>query len=103
VGLSYTEARQLLRARRSGASFASVLMIGRQNLHLYPLEIVALDAEFDLALTPVATPLGVYADDFLRVALGAERIDSIDASEHEGATIVHDLNHPVPTALRASY
>lgn len=93
----------MLHARRNGATFASVLMVGRQNLHLYPREVAALRAEFAIDLTPVATPLGAYADDFARFALGAERVDSMDASPHEGATIIHDLNEPVASALHASY
>lgn len=103
MGLSYTDVRQMLRARRDGAAFATLLMIGRQNLHLREHEIAALGDEFAIDLTSAATPLGVYADGFLHEALGAERVDSMDASPYEGATIVHDLNQPVGPEFHAAY
>ena len=82
----------MLRARRAGAAFTSVLMVGRQNLHLRDVEVEALSSEFGLDLAPEHVRPGVFADDFLAAALGAERITSIDASPHEGATVVHDMN-----------
>ncbi len=103
MGLSYTDVRQMLQAHRDGAVFTAVLMVGRQNLHLQEREVAALADELGIDLTPLVTTPGVYADDFLRVALGAERVDSIDASSHEGASIMHDLNEPVPSELHQSY
>lgn len=43
-----------------------------------------------------------YVDGFLRY-LGAERVDSIDASAYQGATVVHDLNAPIPPALEERF
>jgi hypothetical protein len=43
-----------------------------------------------------------YAEPLLH-GLGARVIDSLDASDYEGATLVHDLNNPLPTRLRAGY
>ena len=40
-----------------------------------------------------------FGDGFLR-HLGADLVDSLDASDFEGATIVHDLNLPAPTTAR---
>jgi SAM-dependent methyltransferase len=103
MGLSYTDVRQLLQAHRDGTAFSSVLMVGRQNLHLYRRETAALNDEFGVDLTPVATPLDCYADDFIRTVLGAERVDSIDISAYENATIIHDLNLRVAPELENAY
>jgi hypothetical protein len=43
-----------------------------------------------------------YAEPLLR-ALGAEVADSMDASEFEGASVVHDMNQPVPEAMKGRY
>ena len=43
-----------------------------------------------------------YAETFLEV-LGAEKVDSLDASNFEGATLVHDLNLPIPEALKGRF
>jgi hypothetical protein len=43
-----------------------------------------------------------YADDLFR-HLGALEVDSIDAAEYEGATIIHDMNVPIPTDRASRY
>jgi len=45
---------------------------------------------------------GGYAESLFR-ELGAKSVDSIDASEFEGATIVADLNKPLPADLRRRF
>jgi len=45
---------------------------------------------------------GSYAEPFLR-SLGAISVDSMDASNFEGATIIADFNRPLPQELRRSY
>jgi hypothetical protein len=43
-----------------------------------------------------------YVDGVLRY-LGADHVDSIDASSFEDATVVHDLNVPIPSELEEKY
>src|SRR5207249_7181017 len=43
-----------------------------------------------------------YAEPFFE-ALGAEKVDSMDASSFEKASIVHDLNVPVPGELKTRF
>lgn len=66
-----------------------VLMLGRQNLYV--------DADDLSRLCPGLAP-SEYAEPLLTY-LGAEKVDSMDASAYEGATIIHDLNQPVPDSL----
>ena len=103
MGLSYTDARQMLLTQRRGGRFDSVLMIGRQGLHLDRRQASALAEEFGLPPRACQASRGGYADDFLRLALHADRVDAMDASEHEGATIIHDLNDPVDPGLYEAY
>jgi len=79
-------------------------MLGRQDLHCAPWEI-------DIALRSLNVPpheaakitsAAPYADGLFSV-LGADTVDSIDASDYEGASIVHSLNQPIPEALEGSY
>ena len=44
----------------------------------------------------------LYADEFLRF-LGAKEVVSVDRSDFEGATLVHDLNQRFPERLRSSF
>jgi hypothetical protein len=79
---------------RQGVKYTRTVMIGRHQLFL---------DERDLAVRGITgvTPTG-YADDLFR-HLGAEVVDSIDASPYEGATIVHDMNEPIARSLHGRY
>jgi len=70
-----------------------VLMLGRQNLYVVPDDLENLCP--GLAPSEYAEPLLTY--------LGAEKVDSLDASNYEGATILHDLNQPVPDSLHGQF
>src|SRR4051812_42181779 len=105
MGLTYHEVRELLLARRGGASFAETVTVGRQNLFLHPRDIRDLTTEFRLSgsVTDALQPFGTYADRFLRCGLETSQLEVIDASPYEGATIVHDLNTPLPIELVARF
>ncbi len=77
------------------------MTIGRQMLALHRSDLRALTDEFGPGVLGSwsATPYGDYADAFLREAVGVERLDALDASDYEGATVLHDLNRPLPAAL----
>ncbi|MBL9126852.1 MAG: hypothetical protein JNL97_04360 [Verrucomicrobiales bacterium] len=99
MGISATNARLLLDCRRAGVDFGRTLMLGRQNVYLSAPEYDALLASMGWkdgsAPTGAVSRSGEFAEPFFR-ALGATTIDSMDASSFEGATLVHDLNTPVP-------
>lgn len=47
-------------------------------------------------------PNSGYAEDLFK-SLGAKTVDSMDVWDGEGATIVHDLNKPIPERLHKAY
>lgn len=106
MGFLTASCQVLLYARkRLGADFSRTLTLGRQELHM------KVDA-----LRELATAQGIgteeqlrkldrskgYAEPFLEL-LGAQRIESIDASDYEQATIIHDLNEPAPASLHGRF
>ncbi len=97
--------RFLLEAARDGVSFEDTLTLGRTALGVRRRQ---LEAAFRRARLPLAAGEaqrlldGPYADAFLR-RLGAARIASIDGSDYEGATIVHDLNRAASADLKGRY
>jgi SAM-dependent methyltransferase len=103
VGLIYHNVRELLTAQRGNAPFNSIVTIGRQQLFLRPAEVAALKHEFGLGNALTAPPFGAYADDFLRATLDTDELYALDASDYEGATLIHDLNVPVPTKLECRF
>lgn len=102
-------ARFLLRLRAAGADFGRTLTLGRMSWlvglrHAADLRRAIARAGLNgpaadavLALRP-----GEFADPFFRL-LGCHTLDSVDYSGYEGATLVHDLNRPVPDEWAGRY
>jgi hypothetical protein len=59
-------------------------------------------ASLDVGAVSSADLSGKYAEPLFKL-LGAGRVDSLDFSDYEGATILHDLNKPVPLSLHNKY
>ncbi len=97
MGLDLHSAQFLLNQKKRGVRFGRVLTLGRQGVympaHLYQGYLKTLG---------VSQEQRDYADDFFR-GLGATTIDFMDASNYEGANVVHDLNQPISTQFAEAY
>lgn len=104
MGLDANGTKFLLYARDRGVSFAETAMVGRQNLLVSPEVLNANLARFGVKADSVKLLAdgGGYAEPFLKV-LGAEEIVSFDASDYEGASVVHDFNKPVPDEYKGRF
>lgn len=100
MGLDRTAAEALSAARSLGANFDNVLMIGRQWLSV-PSETIEQVAA--LHRLPAGEVHGSrFAEPFFHM-LGAKRVESLDISHFEGATIRHDMNQPLPAELHQAF
>ncbi|MEW6161156.1 MAG: hypothetical protein AB1813_27315 [Verrucomicrobiota bacterium] len=103
MGVDIESARFLMSASRQGVSYEYCLTLGRQNFQLGVSETRILLKEFGLAAEKANEILvgsyPRYAEGFFRF-LGALQVDSMDASKYESATVLHDLNLPIPEALK---
>ncbi len=104
MGISTSSGALLCRARARGAHFERTATIGRQSLDIPPdaLERLARGVGVDRIDWPHFAVDG-FADDFIRVLLGAQEVTSIDFSDYQGAPIVHDLNRPIDASLHRSF
>ena len=102
MGLDNTGAQTLCGAKSVGADFTTSLMIGRQWFGVTPEVTAQVCRVHGCAIPPLPTTDPAFAEPFFEV-LGAKRVDSLDFSTFEGATVQHDLNQPLPTALCAQY
>lgn len=102
MGITFNDACMLWKARLDGTSFANTLTIGHQSLALHPKEVRWFQKQYMNRFPANGTvPLSRYefhdfADDFLSGILGAVHVSIVDYSSYENATIVHDMNSPVP-------
>lgn len=99
MGIDASGIQFLCMAKNRGVDFREMLTIGRQNFYNDPRVLkraaraLGLPAEFPGADDE-------YADRFFRTFLGVEKLESMDATAYEQASIVHDLNQPIPDSLR---
>ena len=96
MGVDYNGARLLAYCKRAGVDFRSTVMIGRQTLDARPAELRAI---FGLSRD---LPRPGYAEPLFE-ALGAGTVDSIDVSDYEKATILLDMNRPIPRDLHGRF
>lgn len=97
MGLDIHSAQFLWNQKRRGVYFGRVLTLGRQAVYM-PLSLY----QSQLRALGVDRRQPDYADDFFR-GLGATAMDFMDASNYEGANILHDLNQPISKQFAEAY
>lgn len=107
MGVDINGSRCLLYARKLNVDFTRTAMIGRQTLHVQRRALQESFREFgqvldDARVEEIYTRSDGFADELL-VHLGATEVHSFDVSSYEGPTHLHDMNTPVPPALKGRY
>lgn len=105
MGLNVNGTRLLLSSMRQGIDFSKTLTIGRQGLYIQAPAFQKNLRDFGFGNIDHQALLEQqegFAEPFLRL-LGAEVTDSMDVSDYEKATVIHDMNHPVPDTLKEKY
>jgi len=107
MGFDVQGIKFLLAAHRGGVQFDRTAMIGRQELFIDPVTLHRLLRRSSLADGPAQTErllseASGYAEPLLR-HLGARQISSVDASHYEQASLVHDMNNPIPESLKSAF
>ena len=87
-------------AEKHGVHYTQTLMVGRQGILVKSNLLRNILREYNPAEKyTITTGCG---EDLFRY-FGADTVDSIDYSDYEGATIIHDLNLPVEESLKNKY
>lgn len=103
MAIDLNTAKILVSARRAGAEFTRTLTLGKQWLwiDLNRKSVRSLFLQYGLLAPDIDIDL-TNSDAFFSL-LGAQKVDALDASNYEDASIIHDLNDPLPPSLRAQY
>ncbi len=100
MGLSIHTLRLLLHAKKQGAELDHVITIGRLDVLVTAKQVENEFAAFGEPLRKGEARQLIHAQDRycepIIERLGAKKVDAIDASDYEGANIIHDLNAPLP-------
>jgi hypothetical protein len=98
--------RFLLLAQADGVSFARTTTLGRLTVYLDQATLVKTFEDFGQRLPDADAERVLHAAqgfaDVLFRRLGCDRLESLDASDYQSATIKFDLNEPLPESLRRS-
>jgi SAM-dependent methyltransferase len=106
MGFDRYSTRLVLLAKKRGADLSRTLTLGRQGLHLKDGELETLLRDVGVSLSSeqrqeVERQIP-HADGLLK-ALGAETLVTVDASAYEGASVIHDMNMPIPETLAGKF
>ncbi len=96
MGLSLCSLDILFRSIMPAVQTGYVVSLGVPRINVPVAETVAMARAANLPVTEEAVQ-GGYAAMFR--SLGFSRVEALDASDYQGADIVHDLNAPLPTGL----
>lgn len=99
MGINIDCAQFLVAAKKAGVRFTKTLTLGRQFLFVAPQRLHNCLGSLNVGLSEETSP---WADG-LFAALGAEKLEFMDNSSYEGATIIQDLNRPIPETLHGSF
>lgn len=100
MGIDSTAAKMILLMRSTaGVNFDETLILGHQKNYIGLSLRKKLSHEFQIKSKDL---LGEYADAFLNT-VGIERFQILDISPYEGATVIQDLNWPVPDSLNGKF
>jgi len=94
----------LFYSKQKGVSFEETLMLGRLTLLASKESIkesIAFFKNNQIAFEAV-TFRDEYSEPVFEI-LGSHKTDSMDFSNYEGATIIHDLNEPIDSTLKGKY
>jgi len=92
MGVDKTGLEVILRSLKYTTSKKNLLMLGHQEIHMDQSAVTAILDEYDL---PLSKTIEQYADSLFQ-ELGFETVDSLDYSSFEGASLVYNLNAPLP-------
>lgn len=113
MGITTSSLCAILYARDNGVDFAETLTIGRQTCFMRQWEIDNIFKNYDplysrnesqnlremLNESRVNGEGPCFAEGLLKY-LGAESVESVDYSDYEGASFLHDMNAPITDVLK---
>ena len=104
MGFNTNATTLLLKLRSGGFEFGDVLTLGRQRLNLPKRVLQSHLSQFGYQAdaTAIKKKSNGYCEPFLEL-LGAKKVDSMDVSDYENATVLHDLNEPLAETYKINY
>jgi len=88
MGIRFSDADFLRYCKNNGVDFLNVCQVGRLNCYFHSEE--------------AGIKSGDFAEPFFRF-LGAKNVESVDYSDYQNASIIHDMNLPIAESLKDKF
>ena len=99
MGIDIPSMQLLCCAKNIGVDFSDTITIGRQTVVGAPDAVASVLSAVNISREQsVAILEGQFAESLFAL-LGAKHVSSVDASDYEKASHVHDFNQPLPAVL----
>jgi len=108
MGIRRQELAFLAECRAAGVSFAKTLTIGRQQMLVTTRELrtflaqQSLMSQVEIDGIDATDRRWAFLDELLRL-MGAEVVESIDITPRDEATVMADLNEPIPESMHSTF
>ena len=99
MGLDFTTLEVILQSLLYNPNKKNLLTLGRQQINMHKYNINFLFNKYNLSYFNNKYTYDDYCEDLL-YDLGFLDIDSLDANNYQNATIIHNLNLPIPYNLK---
>ena len=103
MGIAFDFCSFIADAKSRGFCFDKVLTIGHQTQSLSSIEIQRLAESLSVNSNTEELIKEEFVDELLRVLFDAKAVDSIDYSDYENSTIIHDMSLPLDAAYHEKY
>ena len=95
MGIIFNNAALLCKAKKNNVSFDRIVTIGHQQQYLSQQQIEKLARYIGFKEDVSNLSHEQYVDNLFELFLGARNVSSVDCSDYEDCSIVHDMNHPL--------
>jgi hypothetical protein len=102
MGINNSFGKFLFYAKNQNVSFEKTLTLGRLKLYISKNQLQQELSKINSGFHLDSIDKDEYSERFFQL-LGSKQTDSMDYSDYEKASIIHDLNKPIPENLKNQY
>ena len=103
MGIIYSNAALMAKAKQNNVCFDKILTIGHLTLYLSQKQIKQLAKCYGLKIDPSVFSHKQYADKFFELFFDAKSVMSLDYSDYQHCDIMHDMNHPIDPSYHEKF
>lgn len=101
MGIDFTSCEAIFQSFKYITNKKNLLTIGRQGIHISPMIVDYFLEKYNFSHLKNKYHWG-FCEQFF-IDIGFEKVDSLDYSSYEGASIIHNMNNPIHSHDKYDY